>query len=272
MSPLRYRALPVVASLALLGAANSSLAQDSVPLVGGAPAVQTFDSLAASGTGSGVPTGWSFLETGSNANGTYAADSGATESGNTYSYGAGGNGERAFGMLRSGSLVPIIGARLRNDSGLTLVEIAVAYTGEQWRIGTLGRPDRLDFQYSLDADALNDTTATWVDVDALDFVAPVSSGAIGALNGNLAANRTAISATIGSLALGVNDAIWVRWNDFSATGADDGLAIDEISFSVSGEPPVDIAPTVARQPDQQCGQTSRLRPRFPSSSATGSRS
>ena len=244
MSPILYRALSVLASFALLAAASSSLAQDSVPLVGGPAAVQTFDSLAAAGTGSSVPTGWTFFESGTNANATYAADTGATNSGNTYSYGASGSAERAFGLLRSGSLSPMIGARLRNDSGNALAAIAVAYTGEQWRFGTAGRPDRLDFQYSLDASAVNDATATWVDHDALDFTAPVTAGALGALDGNLAANRTLVNATISGITLATNATLWVRWVDFDATGAEDGLAIDDISFSVSGDPPVDIAPTV----------------------------
>ena len=241
----RFRALSFLASALVLGAAStSSFAQDSVPLVGGPPAVQAFDTLASTGTGSTVPSGWSFLESGTNANTTYAADNGLANSGNTYSYGAGSSGERAFGMLRSGSLVPMVGARLRNDSGNALAAIAVAYTGEQWRLGTAGRVDRLDFQYSLNATSVGDAAATWVDVDTLDFTAPVSGGALGALDGNLAANRTAVSGSISGIVLPVSAGLWVRWLDLDATGADDGLAIDDVSFGVSGDPPPDIAPTV----------------------------
>ncbi len=228
----------------LFGVIPSAFAQDSVPLVGGPPAVQAFDSLAAAGTGSTLPGGWAFLETGTNANSTYAADTGAANSGNTYSYGASASSERAFGMLRSGSLVPMIGARLRNDSGNALSAIAVAYTGEQWRLGTAGRVDRLDFQYSLDATSLGDAAATWVDVDTLDFTSPVNGGAVGALDGNLAANRRAVSGSITGIVLPVGVGIWVRWLDLDASGADDGLAIDDASFAVSGDPPPDIAPTV----------------------------
>ena len=49
------------AALATLFAfiAPSAFAQD-VSLVGGAPAVQSFDSLAASGTGTALPDGWYF--------------------------------------------------------------------------------------------------------------------------------------------------------------------------------------------------------------------
>ncbi len=236
---------PFVIALAAIGLTSwtAAIAQ-TVPLAGGTAPIQTFDSLAATGTASTVPEGWSFVESGTNANSTYLADNGAANSGNTFSFGAIGSGERAFGMLRSGSLVPIVGAHLRNESGNSLAEIAVAYTGEQWRLGTLGRSDRLDFQYSVNATALNDAAATWVDVNTLDFTAPVAAGAVGALDGNAAANRTAISATITGLSLPDDATMWVRWIDVDASGADDGLAIDDASFTVSGDPPVDVPPTV----------------------------
>ena len=231
-------------SFCLSLAAPAALAQ-YVPLVGGTPAVEHFDTLAASGTGSALPPGWRFVESGTNANTSYAADNGATAGGNTYSYGATGSSDRAFGALRSGSLQPLIGAQLGNDSGLTLDHIDVAYAGEQWRLGATGRADRLDFQYSLDATSLNDGAATWVDVDALDFASPTTTGAAGALDGNLAANRIALAGTIGALALAPGATLWIRWIDADIAGAEDGLAIDDIQFSVDGAPPVDNPPAVA---------------------------
>jgi endonuclease I/methionine-rich copper-binding protein CopC len=215
-----------------------------VSLVGSTPALEHFDTLVATGTGSTLPMGWHFLEAGSNANGTYAADGGGTAGGDTYSYGSSGNAERALGMLRSGSLRPLIGAELGNDSGLVLDHIDVTYAGEQWRLGVAGRADRLDFQYSLDATSLNDAAATWVDVDALDFVSPNTSAAAGALDGNLATNRAAIAGTIGNLSLTPGATLWVRWLDVDISAAEDGLAIDDVQFTVAGDPPVDVAPTV----------------------------
>ncbi|HXD83957.1 MAG TPA: hypothetical protein VN599_05940, partial [Rudaea sp.] len=96
--------------------APTAFAQD-VSLVGGAPTVQTFDSLAPTGTGSTLPSGWYFTETGTNANGTYTAGDGSINAGDTYAFGSGTSSDRALGTLRSGSLVPTIGARLRNDTG-----------------------------------------------------------------------------------------------------------------------------------------------------------
>ena len=236
-------AVRVLASLFLIALAPAALAQ-YVTLVGGKPPVQDFDTLAASGTATTLPDGWYLAESGSNADTSYAASDGAANSGDTYSYGASGSGERAFGSLRSGSLVPMIGAQLRNDSGQALSEIAIAYTGEQWRLGTAGRSDSLQFEYSLNAASLGDGGASWVAVAALDFASPVTTGSIGALNGNAATNRTAVSGSITGINLAAGASLWVRWVDTNASGADDGLAIDDISFEVAGDPPADVPPTV----------------------------
>ena len=153
-----------------------------------------------SGTSSTVPTGWEFFETGTNANTTYRAGTGSDNAGDTYSFGASGNSERAFGGLLSGSLVPLIGAQFTNNTGGTITSLNIAYTGEQWRVGLVNRnaADRLDFQLSTNATSLN--SGTWTDHDSLDFNGPVvNAPSIGALDGNAAANRTLLSSTITGL-------------------------------------------------------------------------
>lgn len=226
--------------VAFLGSASAQV----VSLVGGTPAVQDFDSLAASGTSAALPAGWYLAESGTNANSEYRAGDGTSNSGDTYSFGSGTSTDRALGSLLSSSLAPRFGAQLRNDSGQALSEIAVAYNGEQWRLGTAGRTDSLKFEYSANATSLADAAATWVAVGALDLVAPVTAGTAGALDGNAAANRVAISASISGLNLANNGTLWVRWTDINATSNDDGLAIDNISFAMAGDPPVDVPPTV----------------------------
>jgi predicted extracellular nuclease len=194
---------------------------------------QDFDTLANSGTSSTVPAGWALLEAGTNANTTYTAGTGSGNAGDTYSFGATGSTERAFGGLQSGTLIPTIGAAFTNATGTTVTQLAIAYTGEQWRLGATGRVDRLDFQYSLDATGLSG--GTWVDVDGLDFTGPVTVGTVGALDGNAPANRTPVTFTITGLSLAPGATFWIRWTDFNATGADDGLAVDH--FSITPEAP-----------------------------------
>ena len=112
----------------------------------GAPVTEDFNSLASSGTSSATPTGWGFSESGTNANTTYTAGTGSSNTGDTYSFGT--NSDRALGGLQSGSLVPTIGAAFVNNTGTTITSLTITYTGEQWRLGATGRTDRLDFQYS----------------------------------------------------------------------------------------------------------------------------
>ncbi len=212
------------------------------------PYTQTFDTLDSVAPSSLVPTGWHFAEVGTNANTLYTPGNGAGNAGDTYSFGVTGAGERAFGGLLSGSLIPTIGAEFTNSTGGTITSLAIAYTGEQWRIGnvTAGRPaDRLDFQLSLDATSL--ATGTWTDYDALDLSSPVITGAAaGALDGNAAANRAALVYTITGLSIANGSSFWVRWNDLNITGADDGLAVDDFSLTPSGlVPGEDPAPFVS---------------------------
>ncbi|HEX6180408.1 MAG TPA: hypothetical protein VFZ47_04135, partial [Chitinophagaceae bacterium] len=200
----------------------------TISLTGGAY-TQDFNTLATSGTANTIlPSGWFFVETGSNANTTYAADAGTNTAGNTYSYGTGTNADRAFGGLQSGSLVPTIGAGFTNNTGFAVTSLIISYTGEQWRLGTTGRADRIDFQYSLDATAINN--GTWTNVDQLDFSSP-STTTVGALDGNNALNRTAISFTITGLNIAPGATVYIRWNSFDASGADDGLSVDDFSIT-----------------------------------------
>jgi predicted extracellular nuclease len=105
-------------------------------------------------------------------------------------------------------------------------------------LGATGRVDRLDFQYSLNATSLAD--GTWIDVNTLDFTAPVRAGATGALNGNVAPNRTTVSSAIGGMSIPGGATFFIRWVDFNATGSDDGLAVDDFSLIPNPPPALSI--------------------------------
>lgn len=240
---MRRIATPVLPALfsVLAAAVLGSLAFAQIPLTGyGAPVTEDFNTLASMGTSSAVPAGWAFVETGTNANTTYSAGNGTGTGGDTYSWGATASAERAFGGLLSSSLTPTFGASFVNNIGGPVGRLDIEYVGEQWRLGTLAREDRLNFQYSLDATALNN--GSWIDVDVLDFVAPVTGPAIGALDGNAAGNRTAVFGSISGIALQPGATIWIRWADLNASGADDGLGVDDFRLTPR-EPPVPSQPS-----------------------------
>ena len=218
---------------------------------------QDFNTLASSGTSSVLPTGWMFEEAGTSANTTYNSGSGSSGTGDTYSFGAAASIDRALGGVQSGTLIPTIGASFTNATGNTITSLTISYFGEQWRLGASGRNDRLDFQYSLNATSL--ISGTFIDVDALDFTAPVGTGTAGmTFDGN--ANHVSVSSTITGLSIPNGATFWIRWSDFNASGADDGLAIDDFSITPHAAPvPTNPAVSGAASPAAiQPGESSLL--------------
>lgn len=220
-------------AIVALGAASLS-ANAAIELGEGALSYQqNFDSLASSGsTGTALPTGWAFAETLANANASYGVGDGGSNAGNTYSFGSAGSSDRALGSLQSGNLLTVFGASFTNQASRAIDSLAISYTGEQWRLGAANRADRLQFQYSTDASSLN--TGSWTSVSALDFGSIVTTGSARALNGN--SNSAAVSGSLSGLSLAQGATVWLRWTDFNASGADDGLAVDNFSLNATLAP------------------------------------
>src|SRR4051812_10917704 len=202
----------------------------------GSAVTQNFDTLsntAGSTTNNLTIPGWFLTESGGGArdNEQYAVDTGGSTTGDMYSYGAAASTERALGQLRSGTLIPLFGACFTNNTGATIASLAIAYNGEEWRLGTAARTDQMSFEYSTNATDL--VTGTWTNVAALDFVTP-DTATTGTKNGNAAADRTALSSTISALSIPNGATFWIRFTDIDATGADDGLAVDDFSLTPNG--------------------------------------
>jgi len=194
---------------------------------------QNFDTLSGSGSSSTIPMGWKFLETGTSADSLYNANSGSNTGGNTYSYGTTGSEDRALGTLRSGSLVSRIGVTFQNNTDVPITAFELSYSGEQWRSGTADRTDRLEFSYNKNSEALD--SVSFVALAGLNFNS-VNNSSVGALDGNLAENRVSISGIISGFTLAPGETITFRWSDFDSASADDGLAIDNVSFTAVPEP------------------------------------
>ncbi len=210
----------------------------------------TLSNTAGSTTNTTLPTGWYLTETGGGArdNEQYGVDTGSLTTGDTYSYGATASTERAFGELRSGTNITTFGAKFTNNTGATISALVITYNGEEWRFGGVHSTvaDRLDFQYSIDAADL--TIGTWLDADALDFNPPITTGSAAALDGNAAANRTARSGTITGLNVANGASFFIRLTDVDATGADDGLAIDDFTLTpyVVLPPAINVNPSTPK--------------------------
>lgn len=238
----------VLALLASIATTSSAVPPKKKPLIPAVTSVslsgtytQDFNLLSKTGqtnAKSTLPTGWDFNEVntgGSGADATYATTAGAATGADTYSYGTVNDADRALGEL-TGLITSTIGASFTNNTGNTIQQLAIAYTGEQWRRAN-GGADKLDFQYSTDATGLTD--GTWTNVDALDFNAPNTSGATGALDGNASGNRTAISSTITGLSIANGATFWIRWVPFRTATNDQGLAVDD--FSMTPSVPIELS-------------------------------
>ena len=193
---------------------------------------QDFDTLANSGTSQALPAGFQIVElgTGAAADGFYAAGTGSSNAGNTYSFGAAGSTERALGSLASGGVSPIYyGGVFTNGLGGIIQSLAFEYTGEQWRAGT-STDDRLDFQFSLDATEVGN--GTWTNIDSLDFL-PLTLTGNTALNGNLAANQRLLSGTVSGLSIADGQRFGFRWVDIDSSGSDHGLGVDNFRLTAT---------------------------------------
>lgn len=226
------------AGLAVLAApAEASESPPAALTALGTAYTQNFDTLVSSGTGTeadNTPQGWTFVEAGTNANTSYATTNGGSTTGDTYSYGSLNSTDRGFGSQNSGGNTPKVGALFTNATGETINSLDVAFVAEHWRVGNQGRSDALVFEYSTNATGLSD--GTWTAVAALNAPNTNLTSAVGALDGNAAGNRTAVSGAITGLSVAPGSTIVMRWDSFDASNADDAIAIDEFSLTPQGNP------------------------------------
>jgi uncharacterized protein len=234
--------LPVLAS-ALILAAPQVRAQVSLTTLG-VPYTQSFDTLPASGsttwTNNSTIPGWFHARTGTGT--TIVANNGTSNAGNLYSYGTGTDTDRALGSVGSGNAAIgnlFWGVRLQNNTGATITTLDVSFTGEQWR-NSAAAAQTVAFSYLVGSPTVTGSLAEFqsagVAVPALDFTSPITGGAAGALDGNLAANRVTLTFSIGGLSIPNGTEVMLRWSDPDHTGADHGLSIDDFAVTPQGGP------------------------------------
>ena len=141
------------------------------------------------------------------------------------------------------------GILLTNNTGATITTLAVSYTGEQWR-NSAAIAQTVSFSYLIGTGltgSLGNFQSAGVNVTPLDFTSPITGGAAGALDGNAAANRIAITFSITGLNLANGQDILLRSSDPDHTGVDHGLGIDDFSVTASSTGGVTPTPGVTRR-------------------------
>ncbi|TRV27898.1 MAG: hypothetical protein EWV88_04065, partial [Microcystis wesenbergii Mw_MB_S_20031200_S109D] len=203
---------------------------------------QNFNSLTTSTTAStwtdnSTIANWYSQRTGTGT--TIQADTGSGTGGTLYSYGANADSDRALGSIGSGNAAAgsfAHGVLLRNVSGVSITNLKVSYTLEQWRNGGNTTANTVTFWYKISTSpisALNpNSNGTWTQVTGLSLSSPINTATSGALNGNSAANRVSLAnISIPSLNIANNSYIMLKWEDPDHTGTDHGLAIDDVTIN-----------------------------------------
>lgn len=154
------------------------------------------------------------------------------------SFGTTGSSDRALGALATSNQISTFGLVLVNNTDAVLDSFTLEYTGEQWRRGNVASPgNSLSFAYAV-GPAVTIGSGTFVDVAELSFNSPNNQVAPTevALDGNLAANQVAILGTVSGLNWLPGERLVLRWAAEDIGGQDDGLAIDNLTFSAKPVP------------------------------------
>ena len=231
-----------LAALSLLGAgalwSDTAQAQCVSLTTVGVPSTQNFDTLSSAGTSNLPWTDNSTIPAWYSTRTTYNSATGSNNAGSLYSFGAAGNSDRALGGLASnGTGTFFWAACFTNNTGAPLTAVDISYNGEQWRNGGNTTPHVLQAQVQVaNAGVITDAdtpSSGWLLVSTLDFTSPVATATAAALDGNLAANRQARSASVVA-PIAVGQEFWIRWVDINEAGNDHGLAIDDFSITPQG--------------------------------------
>ena len=128
--------------------------------------------------------------------------------------------------------MPTVGALFTNNTGETITSLEIAYTGEHWRARHRrpGRSNRLRIQPRRHQP---DDRRLECGSSARLLVAD-DAGPAGARDGNLPGNQAPVAAAITGLAIPPGNTFAIRWTDVNATGADDGLAMDDFTLIPHG--------------------------------------
>ena len=212
-------------------------------MLGSGSYTQNFDSLSMKSQNnlwrdnSTLP-GWYAAKSISPANITnYIASDGGDTAGSLYSFGSSGSSERALGSIPSNTTGDIAyGLCFTNDTGNSVTNFIVTYTGEQWRNGGNsggGGANTLTFWYQVSPSALTDPEpailTNWTQVTNLNFVSPTVLAPGMPLNGNDSTNRQIFtSVLIPGLIVIPGQNVFFRWRDINDTGPDQGMAVDDL--------------------------------------------
>jgi hypothetical protein len=164
----------------------------------------------------------------------------------TNSPNANASANRALGLLATSSTGPTaFGLCLVNGTSSVLNQMTLSFTGELWRQSAVAK--QLSFGYLIDLTGTNGfSTNLTASLAALDVSFPTASEdkTPVAVDGTAAANQMTLSVTGQAMTnWPPGAALWLVWSMSDASGKGQGLAIDNLAFSASGQPALVIQQT-----------------------------
>lgn len=236
--------------IACLWVAGATAAQAQISATGpGFVYEQAFDALpgvAGTSTWANDSTlaGWFLFDRNGTAVTQIRAADGGSNTGSFYSFGGGGSVDRALGGLGSGGAYfgsPASGAvagwlalGITNATGQQLQAFGLHFDGEQWRNGGNASAQSMTFEYGLGS-AFGEVTVWQPAGSAFDWTSPVTGTTAAVVDGNVAGLVSGIGGTV-ALDWAPAQTLWLRWTERNDAGNDHGLAIDNLTFSVSPVP------------------------------------
>lgn len=141
---------------------------------------------------------------------------------------------RALGLLATSSTGgTAFGAKVINQTGVTLSRMSLGFTGELWRQAAV--PKTLAFSYYLDPTATNSfSTNAALAVTNLSVSFPTNPAATNpvAVDGTALSNQVSVAVTNFAIAnWAPGSALWLVWTMSDSTGKGQGVAIDNLVFS-----------------------------------------
>ncbi len=238
--------------LAALAAIPGIVSAAPIPVTGTMVHSENFDSLTAASvawTNDSTISGWyAQINNGTTATGSAQAADGVTVLSGLLNCGAAADAERALGSKATGTgaFANIAYAVSFQNTTASPVQLSkVNYTGELWRTNTTaaGLAETFTVFYQVSPAAITNiisgpgaaVAAAGTGFTALgagaNWASPTNLPAGSALDGNLAANRTAVSFTpASSIVIQPGQFLMIKWTDTNLGGTDGFQAIDDASF------------------------------------------
>ncbi|MBC2601888.1 PEP-CTERM sorting domain-containing protein [Puniceicoccus vermicola] len=142
----------------------------------------------------------------------------------------------------SGTGDMMLGLNLVNNTGATLTEFTLGYTGEQWFESETAQSNQFVVSYQIGMVA-NLDSGSWTEIPDLEFTSLHNSGVAENLNGSLPQNQSVLSSvTVSDIVWAEGSELWIRWfHDDDTEAFDHGMAIDDVSFTAAVPEPEQFA-------------------------------